>query len=65
MGGGALVGSKHMRENKFLSHRHGDESTVDWGGCGEGGAEGEGRGFVGAKADPSVVNYSSPYPAPK
>lgn len=27
-GSGKLAGSRRMRENKFLPHRHGDESTA-------------------------------------
>lgn len=39
--GGGLAGSGHMRENKFLPHCHGDESTA-----GRGGSR-EGRGVMG------------------
>lgn len=43
-GGGELVGSGRMRENKFLPHCHGDESTA-----GRGGAER--AGGCGAQGD--------------
>ena len=33
--GGWLAGSGHMRENKFLPHCHGDESTAGRGGGAE------------------------------
>lgn len=46
-GGRELAGSGHMRENKFLPHCHGDESTAGRGG----GGGAERAGGCGAQAD--------------
>lgn len=43
-GGRDLAGSEHMRENKFLPHCHGDESTAGRG-------RAEKAGVCGAQAD--------------